>query len=317
MIVMSSRSRTPLGIAVLPVLVSALLTGCAGERPQTSDGSTAPITVVTSFYPLEYLAERVGGERVQVTNLAGAGVEPHDLELTPKDVALIDEADQVVYLKGFQPAVDDAVAAQAADSSWDVASAADLSLTFTPVGEGAQVGGEANATDPHFWLDPARYAAVAQALAVQLRTISPQDSAAFTRNADELGKELRALDHEWADATETCANRDLVTSHNAFGYLAERYGFVQRGITGLSPEQEPSPQTLAATADFVAANGVTTIYYETLVSPAIADTVANETGAATAVLDPLEGLSEESAGDDYFAVMRANLASVISGQGCS
>ena len=194
---------------------------------------------------------------------------------------------------------------------------ADLSLTYTPVEEGQEVAEEAGATDPHFWLDPTRYAAVARALAVQLGTISPADAATFTRNAEAVSTELTALDTEWAEATATCANRDLVTSHNAFGYLAGRYGFVQRGITGLTPEQEPSPQALAATADFVRANGVTTIYYETLVSPAIADTVASETGATTAVLDPLEGLSDESAGDDYFAVMRANLANLVTGQGCS
>ncbi len=306
---------------VLAGLVTVFgLTACS-TAPSTSADVEAeagePLQVVTSLYPLQYLLEQVGGERVQVTNLAAAGVEPHDLELTPKDVGLIADADLVAYLSGFQAAVDTAVAAQTTDTSWDAAPAAALTLTYTPIEEGAEATDEAGATDPHFWLDPTRYAAVANALATELTTLSPADAAAFAANAAKATSDLKALDAEWAEATKTCANRDLVTSHNAFGYLADRYAFIQRGITGLTPEQEPSPKALAATADFVRANGVTTIYYETLVSPAIAETVAAETGASTAVLDPIEGLSDASAGADYLAIMRTNLASVVKGQGCA
>jgi zinc transport system substrate-binding protein len=212
--------------------------------------------------------------------------------------------------------VDDAVRAQAADSSFDAATAADLSLTYTPIEEGATVEGQAGAVDPHFWLDPTRYAAVAKALAARLTAASPADAALFTKNTDTLLADLTALDRDWSAATKTCDSRELVTSHNAFAYLGQRYGFSQLGITGLTPDSEPSPKALAEAIDFVRAHGVTTIYYETLVSPAIADTVAGETGAATAVLDPLEGLTTASAGTDYFSVMRANLATLVAGQGC-
>jgi zinc transport system substrate-binding protein len=318
----SPRALARLSLAVVGLLALTACSGTSGDgagaAPAGSSGSVpaGPITVVTSFYPLEYLVERVGGSAVEVTNLAALGAEPHDLELTPKDVARIAEADQVVYLSGFQPAVDDAVAAQAADTSWDVAAAADLSLTYTPIEEGSTATDEAGSTDPHFWLDPTRYAQVAEALADEFSALSPPDAEDFAANAAAVTAELTALDAEWSAATGTCVSRDLVTSHNAFGYLAERYGFVQRGITGLTPEDEPSPQALAATADFVRANDVAIIYYETLVSPAIAQTVAAETGASTAVLDPIEGLSAESAGTDYFAIMRTNLATVVAGQSC-
>ncbi len=293
-----------------------LLTGCSSTGAGDQGSSSDTLQVVTSFYPLEYLLERVGGDRLDVTNLAAAGVEPHDLELSPKDVARVADADLVVYLAGFQPAVDTAVSAEAPDTSWDVSPAAALTLTYAPIdgGDGPDV---AQSADPHFWLDPTRYAKVADALALKLGTLAPAHAAEFTANAAALADDLVALESEWTAATTTCANRDLVTSHNAFGYLAERFDFVQRGIAGLSPEQEPSPYALAATADFVQANGVTTIYYETLASPDVARTVAAETGATTSVLDPIEGLSDASNGADYLAIMRSNLANVVAGQGCT
>lgn len=298
------------------VVLGLTLAACGSSAGAASDErGDDRLAVVASFYPLAYLAERVGGDRVAVTNLSSGGVEPHDLELTPKDVAAIDEADLVVYLAGFQPAVDDAVTAQAADASFDAGTAADLSLTYTPEDGDEATAGD-GAVDPHFWLDPTRYAAVATALASRLGSLSPADAPTFTRNAEALGADLTALDRQWSEATASCAHRQLVTSHTAFGYLAQRYGFTQVGITGLSPEAEPSPKALAATIDLVRAEGVTTIYFETLVSPDIAATVARETGVSTAVLDPIEGLTDSSAGDDYFGVMRADLRTVVAGQGC-
>lgn len=291
------------------------LTSCGGSGGSST--SAGQIDVVAAFYPLEYLAETVGGDGVSVTTLAPPGAEPHDLELSPSDLRQMAEADLVVYLSGFMPAVDDAVAQLPAGKAWDAARYADLDLTYTPIEEGAVDADEAGITDPHFWLDPTRYAAVGQQLAVGLGGLAEGAASTFTANAAGLAQQLGALDAEWKRGTTTCANRDLVTSHNAFGYLAQRYGFTQRGITGLTPEDEPTPQALADTATFVEANGIRTIYYETLVSPAIADTVARETGARTAVLDPVEGISPQSQGQDYVAIMRANLANVREGQPCT
>src|SRR5687767_14161439 len=268
------RSRALL--LAVTVLAAGATTGCLGSgdsaRAQGGDGPQ----VVTSFYPLQCVTERIAGDAVTVHNLTKPGAEPHDLELTPSDVAELVDADLVVYLSGFQPAVDTAVAEQAS-TSYHVAGAADL-----------------DAKDPHFWLDPVRLADVADTLADRLAQLSPDDAASFRSNASALRADLMELDADYASGLASCASTDLVTSHAAFGYLAEKYGLTQRGITGLRPEDEPSPGALAEIADFVTAHDVRTVYSETLVSPAVAKTLARETGVRTAVLDPIEGLDDAS-----------------------
>lgn len=288
---------------VLPLLVAcatggALLGGCAA-------GDTAAGTqVVAAFYPLEFVAERVGGEQVEVTSLTGSGVEPHDVELNPRDVAAVSDADVVVYLSGFQPAVDQAVEQTGPRYVVDAADYSGPALT---------VAGDA---DPHFWLDPTRLTTVAGAVADQLAAADPDSAETYATNAKALATDLARLDAELADGLASCRQRSLVTAHTAFGYLADRYGLEQVGVAGVSPEDEPSATDLAEISRFVAANDVTTIFTEPLTSPAVADTVARETGAQTAVLDPLEGLTAESAGNDYLAVMRSNLAALRDGLGC-
>ena len=284
-------------LLVVTMLAAAATAGCLRPGgPARADGSGDGPQVMTSFYPLQFVSERIAGDAVTVHNLTKPGAEPHDLELTPRDVAELADADLVVYLSGFQPAVDTAVAEQAS-TSYDVAGAADLA-----------------AKDPHFWLDPVRLADVAGTLADRLAQLSPDDAADFRRNASTLRTDLMELDADYSTGLAHCASTDLVTSHAAFGYLAKRYGLTQRGITGLRPEDEPSPGALAEIADFVTAHDVGTIYSETLVSPAVAKTLARETGVRTAVLDPIEGLDDASA--DYLAVMRSNLATLREGQLC-
>ncbi|MGY1713507.1 metal ABC transporter substrate-binding protein [Geodermatophilus sp. SYSU D01106] len=307
-----------------------LLTACGSgdDAAAASDG----VGVVAAFYPLQWAAERVGGDRVDVTSLTPPGAEPHDLELTPRDVASLTEADLVVYLQGFQPALDDA-AAEAGDNTWDAGQAADLSLTteeHSHEGESeeehaehAEEGGEEEhaegeeVTDPHFWLDPTRLADVGDALAERLAETDPDGAATYEENAAALRTDLEALDAEMQEGLADCAVSTLVTSHDAFGYLADRYGLEVVGISGLSPSTEPSPGQLAEISTLVRETGVTTVYTETLVDPAVAETVAQEAGVETAVLDPLEGLTDESAGSDYLEVMRADLATLQEGQGCA
>lgn len=298
--------------AVAAALV-ALLSGCAGA--QAADRPTdGRIHVVASFYPLEYAAQRVGGARVDVADLTKPGAEPHDLELSPRQVASVVDADLVVYLRGFQPSVDSAVDLDAADHALDVGPAARLDRSVTDEQANGRVG---SGTDPHFWLDPTRLAAVGDTLAQRFSAIDPAHAQGYAARAAALRADLGVLDRQFRAGLAQCANRYLVTSHQAFGYLAARYGFTQVGITGLTPEEEPDAATLARVADVVRAHHVRTVYAETLVSPAIARTVADETGAATAVLDPLEGITDESAAPDYLGVMRANLATLRGGQECS
>ena len=314
---LTTRTKIVLALAVAPLV---LVAACGDEGPSASgpgSGGDGLPSVVASFYPLQFVAERIGGPWVSVENLTPPGVEPHDVELTPKDVTTVADADLVVYLEGFSPAVDDAVSQSASDeAAFDVGSHADLDLTYTPIEEGAVTPDGAGATDPHFWLDPTRLAKVADELAPRLADLAPAHAQEIEANAEALRRELSNLDAELDAGLATCTNRDLVTSHNAFGYLAQRYDLRQVGIAGLTPAEEPSPQSLAEVADYVEAHDVATIYYETLVSPTVAETVAAETGAATVVLDPLEGLGDDAEGSDYLSVMRANLASLQRGQPC-
>jgi zinc transport system substrate-binding protein len=265
--------------------------GCGGG----SAGSPAKETVVASFYPLAYAAEEVGNGGVDVENLTPAGAEPHDLEVSPQDVAAIREADLVLLLgDGFQPQLEDA-----AGTGKKV-----LRLLDTP-GLALRPDG-----DPHVWLDPLRYAKIVGRIGQALQR---PDAAA------RLQARLRDLDGEYRTGLAHCERHEIVTSHEAFGYLAERYGLEQVAITGLSPEVEPEPAKLQQVVELVRERGVTTIYFETLVSPRIAETVARETGAKTAVLNPIEGLTknEISQDENYFSLMRTNLRTLREGLGCS
>ena len=270
---------------------------------------------MTAFYPLEFLSSRIGGDAVTVSNLTKPGAEPHDVELNPRQVGDVAGAGLAVYLSGFQPAVDDAVEQNGGDHAFDAASSIKLLAASEADEHGHEHAEEsASGTDPHFWLDPTRLATVAEQTAVKLGEADPAHKADFTARAAALSTELKTLDGEFTSGLKTCERHELVTSHTAFHYLADRYGLTQIGITGIDPESEPSPQRLAAVAEEAKEHGATTIFFETLVSPKVAETLAREVGAQTAVLDPLEGLTDENA--DYFSVMRANLTALTTALGC-
>ena len=321
-----TRRRAPAAIA-LACAGTVVLAGCSsadGAEPAADGGDR--LSVVASFYPLEWLSRQVAGDLATVTPLTPPGAEPHEYELTPQDVAAVSEADLVVYLDTLQPAVDAAVEQQAGDRAFDAGTAADLDLTYVAGEDHEHAEGEDDehadeeegaVTDPHFWHDPMRMAAVGEALAEQLGRADAANADTYTANAAALRTELETLDDEFRTGLATCATRDIVTSHSAFGYLAEAFDLHQVGISGLAPDEEPAPSALTDATAFVREHGVSTIYFETLVSPAVAETVARETGAQTRQLDPIEGLTDASQGDDYLELMRANLASLQAGQQCS
>jgi zinc transport system substrate-binding protein len=259
-----------------------VLSGCGG-----SDSGSRDRAVVAAFYPLAFAAEQVGGAGTDVRNLTAPGVEPHDLELSGGDVRTIADADLVLYVHGFQPSLEDAI-----DST--SAHAVDL------------LG--AAATDPHLWLDPVRYAASARRIAKELGRGA---------KAEPFVAKLRVLDGEFRRGLSQCERNEIVTSHAAFSYLA-RYGLRQVAITGITPEAEPTPRDLEDVVRQVRAVGATTVFFETLVSPRLAETVAREVGAKTAVLNPIEGLTpaEVADGEDYFSIMRENLAALRKALGC-
>jgi zinc transport system substrate-binding protein len=274
-----------------PVVTALLLAGCAASGP------AGAATVVAAFYPLAFAAEQIAGPDVDVVDLTRAGEEPHVLELSPRDVARIQQAELVVYAgRGFQPAVEDAVR--------------DRSGPSLDVLDHVRLLGTGDDVDPHVWLDPVRYAQVTRAIASALGEPA---------RAEPFVHRLAALDRELAHGLRNCDRRTIVTSHAAFGYLAARYGLDQVALVGLAPEAEPSPATVAKLADTVRATGASTVFTEPLVAPELAETVAREAGAVTATLDPLEALtpSEADAGADYFGVMRKNLAALQKALGCS
>lgn len=326
-------------LLILPIagLAAAGTLAACGGQGGSDDGTTG---VVAAFYPLAYAAEQVGGDNVNVTNLTPAGQEPHDLELSPSDIAEIEEADYIVYLKGFIPELDAAIEEYAPDKALDVSTAVDtIGYDSTQVfaddhadehadetaDEHAEEEGEEHehealeGTDPHIWLDPVRYAQIGQAIADGLAGIDDANADDYKTAADAFTADLTELDAEFTDGLANRTSDAIVTSHAAFGYLADRYGLTQVAISGLSPDQEPDSQRMADVAHYVEENGITTIFFETLVSPDIADTLAAESGAATAVLNPLEGLTDEQidAGEDYFTVMRENLAELQTALGAA
>lgn len=298
-------------------LAAASLALVACSSPTTDSPSASPEgrpTIVAAFYPLEYAARTIGGDSVNIVGLTPPGGEPHDLELSAAQVAEIANADLVLYVKGYQPAVDEAVAQQAADHSLDVSAALPL-LTAEHADEHAGEHAGEGATDPHVWLNPKNMAAIGTAVTERLSAGNTDAAANYQANNANLAAEMSSLDKRFTDGLASCRSTIMVVSHEAFAYLGAAYGLTQVGISGLSPDAEPSPARMRDVADLVAREGVTTIYYETLVDPKVAKTLADETGATSAVLDPIEGLVAGSS-DSYPTIMEKNLATLRTGQGC-
>lgn len=321
--------RIRFAIAV-PVLSALSLTACSGAGAGSPAGAAGTdgdrLTVMASFYPLQYIAEQVGGELVQVESLTPPGAEPHDLELSPASVASLESAAAVVYLSGFQPAVDDAVKQAAPAHAVDVSGEANLEASHAeeaPADEAhaeethAEEGhnDEHGGRDLHFWLDPERLGHAAEAVAATLGEVDPANAETYKANAETLGANLETLDQDFTEGLKTCKSRTVVVSHEAYGYLTEKYELKQVGISGLEPDAEPAPARLAEIGHVVEDEGVSTIFTETLVNPKVAETLAKDLKVKTAVLDPLEGLADGS--QDYEKVMRANLEALRTALSCS
>ncbi|WP_030921022.1 metal ABC transporter substrate-binding protein [Streptomyces sp. NRRL B-24720] len=271
------------------------------------------LDVVASFYPMQFLAEEIGGTHVSVTTLTKPGVEPHDLELSPRQIGGLGDADYILYLKGIQPAVDDAIAQSGVRNSVDAAKLTTLEDHGTETGgdeHGHAHEGEGAGADPHIWLDPVKYAEVAKGVGKSLEKADPNHAADYRTNTVALVKKLDALNASYKAGLRTTTTKTFITTHSAFGYLAERYGLVQEGIAGIDPEAEPSPARIKDIHSIAEKSNATTVFFETLASDKTAKTVAADTGLKTDVLDPLEGITAKSKGDNYIEVMQSNLAAL-------
>ncbi len=319
MVFMQRFSRVLGGLATSSVLLLAAACGATG--PGGAATQPGQLSVVTSVYPFQFVAERVAGAHAKIENLTQPGAEPHDLELSPQQVAQVGKADLVVYEKTLQTAVDEAVEQNAGDNAFDTASV----VPMVPLAEdheheeGGHEEGEEHdhgGLDPHIWLDPNNLATVGKAIAERLGTIDPDHAADYTRNAEALAKDLTGLDQDFAAGLKQCTIREFITNHAAFGYLAKRYGLVQISISGLSPDAEPSPARIADIHTEATEHKITTIFYETLVSPSVAEAIAGDLKLKTDVLDPIEGVTQDSRGKDYLEIMRANLTALRAANAC-
>lgn len=291
---------------------AATLAACgAGDG---EGGSGAP-TVIASCYPTAFLAERVGGAHLSVVNLATPGADAHGLELSVRQVAQLREAALVVQIPGYQAAIDDAIASHGDENVLDVSQAIELLSSSEEHAEhdhdeDDHDGHDHGPTDPHFWHDPVRMAALGDALAARLGELIPEQAEAFAANAGTLRGELEELDRELTDAYGAVGGeRPFVTSHAAYAYLADRYDLHQIGISGVDPEVEPSPQRLLELERVIQDEGVTTIFFETTASPKVAQTLADNVGVDSEELDNLETQLSEDA--DYPRVMRENADKLI------
>ncbi|MFF3844333.1 metal ABC transporter substrate-binding protein [Streptomyces sp. NPDC002328] len=296
-------------VAAATALGLATLSACSGA---SAAGNTDKFDVVASFYPMAFLAERIGGDHVKVSSLTGPGQEPHDLELSTQQRVQVEETDALLYLKNLQPAVDDAVAQSEVKTKIDAAKLTTMEEHGSEVGGHAaehdhEHGGEESGLDPHIWLDPVKYAEVAKGVGAAFEKADPDHAADYKKNTAALVSQLDALNTKFKTGLADTRTKVFITTHAAFGYLAERYGLTEEAISGLDPESEPSAARVKELEKMAKADGVSTVFYETLVSDKTAKTVAKDAGLKTDVLDPIEGITEKSRGKDYFAVQEANL----------
>jgi zinc transport system substrate-binding protein len=317
------------------VTASVLLAGCGSTD---ADASGSGRQAVASFYPLAWVTERVAGDGWTVDNLTQPGQEPHDLDLTIAQTASLESADLVVLEEGFQPAVD--AAAENTDAPvLDAAAVVELipategdhdhegESEEEPAGESeaehaeeeghaAEEGHADGDLDPHFWLDPLLVADFGDAVADELAEVDPDGARTYADNAAALRAELESLDADYTSGLASCERTTTVVSHQAFAYLT-RYGLEFEAIAGLSPDAEPTAADLAHLQEVIDADGVTTVFSERLVSPKMAETLADDLGVTTGVLDPIEGLSDETSDEDYLSLMRSNLSALQQANGCS
>lgn len=303
------RKYTQLIAAMTALLIP--LTGCS--IPNSPDEADGALKVVAAFYPLEFVATAIGGDLVDVENLVPQGVEPHDLELTPSQISTIDGADLLLFISGFMPALEDAATQSPPGDSLDALKIDGMNPIQATAdghshGESSDSSAQNNqemANDTHIWLDPKRLILLANEIAAKLSSLDPENTHSFETNRDAFVIELEDLDGSFLTGLATCERTLIVTSHAAFGYLADAYGLEQEAISGLTPELEPTPKRLNEIGKEAKADGTTTIFFEILASPKVAKTLADDLHIETAVLDPLEGVSE---GQTYFSVMKRNLS---------
>ena len=296
----SHRALWQSGAALMAMAL--FIQACGGAAGTTPASQAGQLSVAATIYPVQFLAERIGGGRVHVVGLVPTGVESHDWEPSPRDVTDIYDADVFVHTgSGFEGWVERLLRDLEAEGPLVVSAAADVVQD-----------------DPHLWLDPGLYALQAERVRDGLVQADPVGAPAYDANFSALRDELAVLEAAMEQGLALCDRDTLVVSHSAYGHLARHFDLEQIAVAGVSREVEPSPAQVRAVIEQAVSTGATHVLYEPLVTPRVAETVAEEAGLALLPLDPLEGLTEEQAngGADYFTVMRDNLATLRTALGC-
>lgn len=259
------------------------------------------LQVITSFYPLYFFASQIGGNKAEVQNITPAGAEPHDYEPTAQDMARIEKSNLLILNGGNLEAWGDKIKENTKGVVTVIAGKGLINQKMTE--------GEQSIQDPHIWLSPALAQQEIKTILDGFIQIDVQNKSYYNENANKLLSQINSLDMEFKHGLANCNQKDIITSHAAFGYLAQTYGLNQVAISGLSPDEEPSPKQLAEVARFAKNHNVKYIFFEKLVSPKLSETIASEIGAKTLVLDPIEGVSKEDAkmGKNYLTIMKENL----------
>ncbi|MFF0830549.1 metal ABC transporter solute-binding protein, Zn/Mn family [Brevibacillus sp. NPDC003359] len=308
-------------VAALGFITAVGLVGCGAANetagtPQTGSDASAKPKVYTTIYPLEYVAKRIGGEHVEVTNLVPAGVEPHDYEPTAKDMVALSRADLFAYNgSGLELWVEKAVTNLDKNKTTIVNATEGLDLISAAEheheeeGHAEEAGHEHGDLDPHVWLDPMHLKAQAEKVKNTLVQKDQAHAADYEKNYAQLATDLEQLDKEFKDMVTQAPKKEFMVSHSAFSYMAKRYGLEQVAISGVNPSDEPSTAELKSLVEHVKEHKISYVLFETLVSPKVAEVIAKEAGVKTATLNPLEGLTEDDvkAGRDYLSIMRDNM----------
>jgi zinc transport system substrate-binding protein len=289
---------------ILPAVAATLaavlaLAGCSTAPGGATSTGKADLSVAAAFYPLQFVAERVGGTHVAITALAPPGVEPHDLELSPSAVRAVRDSNVVLYLSGFQASVDEAVKTTGVHA---IDAGPLVSLMPAP-------NGTTGTFDPHFWLDPTRLATFARAVGEDFARLDPAHADEYRANAATLVADLAKLDASYTAGLTTCTRHTILASHDAFGYLAARYGLTQVGLSGLDPEAEPSPAKIREARAIAISSGATTVFIEALVDPSVVEAFAFDAHLTVATLDPVESLVKSNLvpNPSYITAMEQNL----------
>ena len=304
------------------------------------------ISVVASFYPLAYVTEAIVQDLASVSTIASGSSEPHDFELSPSDVAKIVSSDFAIYIPEFMPSFDAALNDLASEQIIDATNG--ITLLESDHDEhgheeeedddehgeeehgheeddddehGEEEHGHEEEDDdhahengdPHVWLNPLNMVIVAKQIAATLTRAYPELAVELNSNLANFETQMIELDNSYKTALAECEIKTLLVSHEAFGYLVDQYGFTQLGISGISPEAEPSPARLAEVAKVAREISATTIYHETIVDPSVANALAEEVSIVSAVLDPIESKPEMG---DYLYAMEQNLEALVQGQIC-